>query len=174
MDKIIIHENFLDDNEIQKAIEIVDKKNTWSWGHNSLGKHPYETQFWHLDLCEEEFYSIYLKKIIEKTFQKKFRLNRVYATGQTFGQEGTYHQDSEKENDYTFCLYLSNISNPYIETAGGHLFFKFDDIPYKIGYEPIFNRGIFFPSNYFHKGVSFSRFIMTLRICVAWKLEEIV
>jgi len=171
MEKILVHDNFLNKEELDKCIGIIHD-NTWKWHHTSNDSRR-ETPFWIMDLCENQYFSKYLKGIIEKHFSKKFILKRVYANAQTYGQDGTYHVDSDNKNDYTFCLYLTNIKEENVETAGGHLFFKLPEVNYKICYEPKFNRGIFFPSNYIHKGNAFSRYIMDLRISIAWKLEEI-
>jgi Rps23 Pro-64 3,4-dihydroxylase Tpa1-like proline 4-hydroxylase len=171
MDKIIVQDNFLNKEELEKCTGIISA-NTWKWEHMTTGSYN-DTPFWNMDLYEESYFSEYLKNIIEKQFSKKFKVIRLYANAQTYGQDGSYHVDSDKKNNYTFCLYLTNITEENVETAGGHLFFKFPEIKYKIGYEPKFNRGIFFPSNYIHKGTAFSRYIMDLRICVSWKLEEI-
>ena len=46
------------------------------------------------------------------------------------------------------------------------------NLQYNICYEPLFNRGILFPSNYIYKSVSFSRDIANLRLCIIWKLQE--
>jgi Rps23 Pro-64 3,4-dihydroxylase Tpa1-like proline 4-hydroxylase len=171
MEKILVHDNFLNKEELDKCIGIIND-NTWKWNHTSDGSRR-DTPFWNMDLCENQYFSKYLKDIIERHFSKKFILKRVYANAQTYGQDGTYHVDSDNKNDYTFCLYLTNIKEENVETAGGHLFFKLPEVNYKICYEPKFNRGIFFPSNYIHKGNAFSRYIMDLRISIAWKLEEI-
>ena len=171
MEKIFVFDNFLTENELDTAISIINSKK-WSCNHRSLGKELYETPFWSMDLNDESHFSIHIKNIIEKTMKKKFKLQRVYANGNTFGQDGSFHRDSDKKNSYTFCIYFTNIHSDFIETAGGHIFFKFKNLKYNICYEPIFNRGIFFPSNYLHKGTSFSRYIMDMRICVSWKLEE--
>ena len=172
MEKIIVQDNFLSDEEMQNCLNIIES-NTWRWGHSSSGKLS-DTPFWSMELVDNEYFSKVITPIIEKQFSKKFKILRLYANAHTYGQDGSYHTDSDKPNDYTFCLYFSNITKENIETAGGHLFFKLPDIKYKICYEPIFNRGIFFPSNYIHKASSFTRYIMDLRICVAWKLEEII
>jgi Rps23 Pro-64 3,4-dihydroxylase Tpa1-like proline 4-hydroxylase len=172
MDKIIVQDNFLNTDELKKCVEIIYSK-SWRWGHYSNGFQS-DTPFWMMELIDNEYFSIDIKNIIEKCFSKKFKIIRLYANAHTYGQDGSYHIDSEEPNSYTFCLYLTNIKENIVETAGGHLFFKFPELNYKIGYEPIFNRGIFFPSNYIHKATSFSRYIMDLRICVAWKLEEII
>jgi hypothetical protein len=66
---------------------------------------------------------------------------------------------------------FSKIEDAYIEAGGGYLYFKVPDEKYKIGYEPLFNRGILFPSTYIHKGSSYSRYVMDMRVCVAWKLK---
>lgn len=172
MDKIHVIDNFLDNDELHKCNSII-KLNGWTWGHTSNNDIK-NTPFWLMILSDNDYFTIYIKNIIEKTFSKKFKVDRVYANGQTYGQDSVYHTDCSDPNCYTFCLYLTDIKEEYIETAGGHLFFKFPELNYKIGYEPKFNRGILFPSNYLHKACAFSRYIMDLRICIAWKLEEII
>jgi len=173
MDKIIVIDNFLKQDELNQATEII-KTNNWYWGHESNKSFTYETPFWSMPLTHIDFFSIHIKEIIEKYFGKKFRLLRVYANGQTFGQDSTFHQDSTEENHYTFCLYLCNIDEKFVDTAGGYIQFKLPELNYKVCFEPTLNRGIFFPSNYFHKATAFNRYIMELRVCIAWKLEEIV
>jgi hypothetical protein len=61
-----------------------------------------------------------------------------------------------------------------MDSIGGNIQFKMPEIkPFLINIEPLSNRAILFPSNYLHRGLSFNRFISELRICVAWKLQEI-
>jgi hypothetical protein len=172
MENIHVCDNFLQQDELKKAISII-KENSWKYGHTSLGKETYETPFWHMTLTNDDFFSNNLLKIIEKHFSKKFKLERVYANGQTFGQDGAFHTDTDEPKAFTFCLYLTDIKKNYVEIAGGHIFFKLPEYKYKICYEPVFNRGILFPSNYIHKASCFTRYIMDMRICVAWKLREI-
>ena len=172
MDQIIVQDHFLNEDELNKCVDII-KNNKWHWGHSSSGKFV-DTPFWSMDLMNNEYFYKDITTIIEKHFSKKFKVKRLYANSHTYGQDGSYHTDSDEPNNYTFCLYLTKIKEINVETAGGHLFFKFPELNYKICYEPKFNRGIFFPSNYIHKATSFSRYIMDLRICVAWKLEEIL
>jgi hypothetical protein len=172
MNNIIVCDNFLTEEELTTGAEII-RNGQWKFGHHSLGKNLYEDEFWSMDLTKNDFFSKHLHSVIEKHFSKKFQLYRVYANGHTFGQDGHFHVDSENDGDYTFCLYFSKIDDAYIEPAGGYLYFKVPNEKYKIGYEPLFNRGIFFPSKYIHKGTSYSRYVMDMRICVAWKLKEI-
>jgi len=173
MDKILIFDNFLEKEELNTTKEIISS-NDWKWGHESRHMFSYETPFWSMNLTDHHYFSVYLKEIIEKQVGKKFNLLRVYANGYTFGQDGIFHQDSDKSHHYTFCFYLTDMRDDYIDIAGGYLHFKLPEEKYNICYEPTFNRGIFFPSNYFHKATSFTRYIMDMRICIAWKLEEIL
>ena len=172
MEEIIVKDNFLTNDELNTAITII-RKNNWKFGQTSKNIYNYEIPFWSMELIEDIFFSKYVKEVIEKTFSKKFNIERLYANGQTYGQDGIYHTDSNNSNSYTFVLYLTNISYEYIEMAGGNIIFKLPDYKYNLSYEPIYNRGILFPSNYPHKSTSFSRFIVDLRISVAWKLIEI-
>jgi hypothetical protein len=173
MEKILVYDHFLKPEEIKKAIDIINSNN-WKWGHKSNHTELYETPFWHMDLINEEYFTIELKNIIEKHFGKKFDLIRVYCNGQTFGQDGCYHTDSEEPNSYTFCLYVSNIEKKFVDTAGGYIYFKFPDKNFNICFEPLFNRGVLFPANYLHKACAYNRYVMDMRMCVAWKLEEII
>jgi hypothetical protein len=172
MDKIIVYDNFLNTDELDIALKIIKDK-PWNFGHESTGA-MVETPFWSMNLMSEDFFSSTIKTVIEKTFSKKLNLIRVYANGQTFGQDGGYHQDHNDEHAYTFCLYLTDMKNEFLDTACGYITFKLPNEKYNLCYEPVFNRGLFFPSNMFHKSHSFCRYVMDLRICVAWKFVEII
>lgn len=178
MDQIFIQDNFLNKSELDECNKIIQSTN-WTWGDNNhiindkknfLSYIP----FWSIDLMDNYFFSKTMVNIIEKHFSKKFKLIKVYASSQTFGQDELYHTYDNGKKNFTFCLYLTNIISENIETAAGHIFFKFPNLKYNICYEPKYNRGIFFPSNYIYKETSFSRYIMDLKIYVSWKLEEII
>jgi hypothetical protein len=168
MDKIIIFDNFLDENTINLLIEIINKK-TWTFGHKSNENDSFSTPFFYMDLINEKFALLYIKDKIEEKLSKKITLKRCYANGQTFGQDGSYHIDDPDEKAFTFCLYINKINKIEIEIAGGNFNIKIPNEKFIISIEPLFNRGILFPSNYFHKGHSFSRYVNELRISVVWK-----
>jgi hypothetical protein len=171
MEKIVVIDHFL----LKDELEIVKKKvdhMKWGYYHTSNGT-PEEIPFWTCYLNEDPYFTEYIKHLIEKQLSRKFKIERVYCNGQTFGQDGAYHIDSEHEDNYTFCLYVNHIKPYDIDLACGYLYFKLPGLNHKICYEPIDNRAIFFPSNYIHKSSSFSRFIKDLRICIAYKLTEI-
>jgi hypothetical protein len=172
MENIIVVDNFLIQEELYKAIDII-KSSKWSYYHGD-NSNENSTNRWILKLDDTDFFSIYVKNLIEKQFSKKFYLKRVYASGQTYGQNGIYHIDDCESDTFTFCLYLSQINNNDIETAGGNLYIKIpNENKFVASYEPYLNRGIFFPSTYLHKGSAFNRYIKEMRVCVAWKLLEI-
>jgi len=184
MNNITVVDDFLSDEELKIVLKIIHNEK-WIFGHSSQNKgdnsfngflqdnfptNSVFAKFWHANLIENDIFSKLLLKKIEKTFLKKFRLDRVYANGQTFGQDGTYHQDSIEPNTFTFCLYLNQYEKKDQEVLGGYLMIKVPEEKYILSYEPTFNRGVMFPSTYFHKGNSFTRYFDDIRISVAWKL----
>ena len=84
--------------------------------------------------------------------------------GQTFGQDGTFHQDDTLDNAITVCMYLNNVTE-----TDGPLIIKVPNEIKMVAIEPIHNRLVIFPSKYFHKGMSFNRYTSGLRVCLAWK-----
>lgn len=181
MDKIIIYDNVLSDDE-QKQLSSIINTLKWVYTGNSLKNNasPISTTFWHSDLIDNLFFTETLKQKIEKITNKKFKVDRVYANGHTFGQDGTYHKDVDiiSPTVHTFCLY----TNPFVteETAehmGGDIVFKLteeNNMDNIISIESHYNRAVFFPSYYVHKGMAYNRYCKSLRVSIAWKLTEIV
>jgi len=172
MENINIYDNFLTEGELSNCMMIIAQPN-WSYGHTSSSMTGFNTPFWIMELNKYEFFTIHLKKKIETLLNKQFKIKRVYANGQAYGQDGSYHQDDTTANTYTFCIYLTCIENKHIDDAQGHIFFKLPDSKKITCIEPLYNRAIIFPSNYLHKGTSFCRYIQNMRVCIAFKLEEI-
>ena len=94
---------------------------------------------------------------------------QVYANGQTYGQDGGFHIDDDRDGHYTFILYLSDIRPENVNTIGGYTEFKFKNGVHAI--EPILNRGVFFDSKLLHRGLAPSRGSNILRISVAFKIQ---
>jgi len=123
-------------------------------------------------LIENDYLKYTLKSKIEDITQKKYEVVRVYMNGQTFGQHGSYHQDDVNEFSYTFCLYFTEFDSKIEDIVGGNFEIKLPNVNnYHISITPIFNRAILFPSNYYHKGNAFDRYVSDLRICIAYKLR---
>ena len=167
MSNIRVIDNFLTQEELNEARFIVENLK-WNYGHvsNETG-----FKFWVCDLGENDFFSKHIFQKIEKYFGKKYEINRVYANGQTYGLDGSYHKDDERDNCYTFLMYLSDINHENVNEFDGHTLFKYDKKVTSI--EPILNRCVLFKSNILHKGMAPSRSSNMLRISVAFKLREI-
>jgi hypothetical protein len=175
VDKIYIFDNFLTCEELQRCADAV-KRPLWSFGQRSL-ESPISTPFWMMMLTDDPFFSTHLKSKIETAANLKFLVERIYANGQTFGQDGTFHQDNITDDSYTFCIYTNKqITAETADDIGGEFVFKIpnhkiDDPFSRIAVSPLYNRGILFPAAYLHKGLAFNRFCKGLRISIAWKLN---
>ena len=174
MDKVLIFDDFLTTNEIKMCMTTLTKPH-WGFGHFStiITDSVNNIPFWTMDLNNCPIFEVYIKKKIEATMNKELSLIKVYANGQTFGQNGMYHYDTETNDEdniqnYTACIYFSKYDN---EESGGGLYFKFKDSNFNFEVEPRKNRLVIFPSTYFHKGCSYNRFSTNLRIVVTWKLK---
>ena len=176
-DKIQIFDAFLTPEELEKCADAV-KRPAWSFGQMSTTS-PISTPFWIMPLTDDPFFSTHLKSKIETAANRKFTVQRIYANGQTFGQDGTFHQDDITDNDsYTFCIYTNkHITAETADDIGGEFVFKIPNYqpnndPFsRIAVSPLYNRGILFPAAYFHKGLAFNRYCKGLRISIAWKLN---
>ena len=183
-DRIQIFDAFLTPEELETCANTV-KRPTWSFGQISQTS-PISTPFWMMTLTDDPFFSTQMKSKIEAAANRKFAVQRVYANGQTFGQDGTFHQDETADESYTFCIYINKqISVETADDIGGEFVFKLpctkpptnegviDGLFSRIAVAPLYNRGILFPANYFHKGLAFNRYCKGLRISIAWKLTAI-
>ena len=166
LDKIQVIDNFFSKEIIQK---IVDYYKTLGWVCKCAIRPNADIEtdapFWRHELFDDDFFRDTLREYIDTYFNKKFKVNRIYSVGQTYGQNSNFHIDSEEANSYTLCLY---INEKIVEEDEGYFYIKLSN--YTISVNPLFNRAVFFPSDYVHKGTGTKE---GFRICVAWKLEEI-
>ena len=182
MENIIIYDDMFTQDDIDNCNKIIDNNN-WKFGHHSLYKinlikdniKMVHSPFWYLDLDTYDLFTNILFKKIEKITKKKFILLRVYANGQTYGQDSTFHPDTnDDQNTYTFVFYINNITEEQSDILQGNFEIKIPNKKYFISIPTIYNRAILFPSIYIHRGLAYSRYTPTLRICIAWKLKEII
>ena len=171
MDKIKIFDNFLTELELKKLLSIICAKN-YKYGHSSGYGERVENLFFSSH-NEETFFLKDIKKKIEIALSKQFVLDRHYMHIQTFGLDGSYHIDSDMNNSFTFCIYISDVDNSLSEIAGGEFLIKIPNEKFIISIEPISNRAIFFPSTFYHKGLAYNSFFSEKRLCITWKLREI-
>lgn len=170
MDEIKIYDNFLNKLEV-KFFEKILNNNKWEFGHMSENN-GFDCKFWYMELINDETAYKFIKNKIEENLKKKISIDRLYANGQTFGLNGSYHKDTSNTSDdnlFTFCIYINDVPNDTLKHAGGNIQIKIPNKNFSISIEPLNGRGVLFPSNYTHKGNAFDRFFTGLRICIACK-----
>jgi hypothetical protein len=159
------YSDFLDNEQHSYVVEKTLFGRNWSFQGKSDDQ---GFNFWYMELIEDEFFSNFLFKKIENITGKKFKLDRVYANGQTHGLSGSLHQDTQSTGSKTFLYYV----NPFwgYEWAGQTIFVKDNDF-HTINFIP--NTGVLFDSNLYHAGLEPSRHCKKLRVTVAFKMSEI-
>lgn len=147
----------------------------------SGGSKQREERFWHMeDLDHDDFYKINLFEIMCKNLlnekSSNFKINKIYANGQTANQNGTAHCDDSRPGTYTL-LYYPNLEWHY--SWNGSLFFlnhlgshpePNTEIIKTVSYKP--NRAIYFSSNICHFAEAPSLKFNDIRVSVAWKLSK--
>ena len=159
-------ENFLTIPEFNKISTVLFTSPSWQFSGKS-GTGP--GKFWFMNLIDDSYFSQTLFERIKEKTGLKLRLDRVYANGQSFGQNGDFHQDSTEPNAVTFILYMNEIPDTDLDLWGGETQFRKDDFKI-LSYQPRTNKGIIFPSSLWHRGLGPSRHVAEMRITVAWKL----
>lgn len=172
MDNIIIKDDFLNNDELNILHELINSQH-FKYGHTS-GYNEYITNRFFSTNNTDNFFFKHIKQKIEMQFSKKIKINRHYMHIQTFGQDGSYHIDDEGDHKYTFCLYITENDANTLEYIGGDFLIKIPNQSFILCVETKMNRGIIFPSSYFHKGMAYNNFCSNKRLCLTWKLEEII
>lgn len=165
---IHIFDNFLSPDELSEALNIVNNL-SWTFGQTS-NENRVECKFWISYLTDYSFFTEKVFNKITEITNKNFKIVRVYANGQTYGLDGSYHIDDDKDNTYTFLIYLSDINSNNVNRCGGYTLFKQNDDVKCV--EPLMNRAVLFKSNILHCGQAPTRMTNFLRITAAFKLEE--
>jgi hypothetical protein len=159
--------NFLNKEEHNYVISKTLMGDTWKFDgySNETG-----FTFWYMELINDEFFTNYMLNKIEVATNTKYKLNRMYANGQTYGISGSYHQDVEsndKESYKTFLYYV----NPFWDYQwGGSTIFHQAGENHNQLFIP--NNGVLFDSTIYHAGLEPTRHCKELRVTVAFKLTE--
>jgi hypothetical protein len=169
MDKIIIFDNFLSVKDLE-TIKITLLKPEWSFQNKLISDGNF---FWKYELKNNSFFTSYLKNKITVVTGKQLKLHNVYARGCTYGQKNNFCQDNTSDKFYNFCLYANDIIKSEFDSdfIEGHLEVKVPNLSHALKINTIYNRGIFFPSNFLYKNNSFSRFCVNLCITLIWQFE---
>jgi hypothetical protein len=158
--------DFLTQEKYNQLTKIVEKLK-WSYeGFSTPDKNS--NRFWYCELMGHPFFTDWLEEI-QKLTNKKFKIDRLYANGQTLGQDGSWHVDSnDNENGYTFLYYFNDYDDVSLI---GETYFVVDGEP--VGITPIPNSAVLFHHKYKHKGMAPRKGYNDLRVTIAFKLTEI-
>ena len=175
MENIKIVDNFLNNDELNKFIQIINTHN-WKYGHSSGSEYEHFDNKFFAAYDLGDYFENYMMQKLEFIFKKKFKLDRNYMHVQTYGQNGSYHTDTniDTPNTYTFCIYITDIPDKLMENADGDFLIKIPNSKAIISIHTIMNRGVFFPSTYVHKGMAYNRYFHNKRLCITWKLMEMI
>jgi hypothetical protein len=95
--------DFLTQEKYNQLIKIVEKLQWEYAGYSTTESNS--NRFWYSELMEHPFFTEWLSEI-ERLSNKKFKIDRLYANGQTLGQDGSWHADSQLDSGYTFYIIL--------------------------------------------------------------------
>lgn len=165
---IKVFENVLCPDNIDKIQKyLLTPKSQWCLNNMSTEK---SVPFWSMDLNSNKYFTQDLYSTIISILDKKQKdviLERVYANGQTFGQDGDFHPDSGFDYAYTFLYYCNPTWHP--SWAGNTMFYCNKTRQMK-QVMPSPNTAVFFPGKILHCGQSPSRKFNGLRVTLAYKL----
>jgi predicted 2-oxoglutarate/Fe(II)-dependent dioxygenase YbiX len=166
-EKIITFPNFFHVVDYKRAQELTFKSDNWAFNGAANANFQRPT-FWIKWLSEIKFFTEIIQDFLN---ENKMQIIRIYANGQTYGQDSDFHTDDDQPDHWTLLLYLNDISRDEIETWGGCTEFKTSRGIMK--QFPIPNTAIMYKSDIWHRGMSPSRHVKDLRVTIAWKLKKI-
>ena len=171
-DDVLTFEEFFTGEDFIK-INNFCRRPQWVYGNISNTAEPF-APFFTMPLKDEKFFTEYCLNIIQEKLNQKFILNDVYANGHIFGTQGSPHQDSDLDEDFTLLLYSNLIGRDikkWNPSWGGKTVFYMnrDDLHYVL---PRPNTVSYFPAKMFHYAESTTRHFQGMRISVAWKLTR--
>ena len=169
MDDIVIIDDFLNEEELDYISSLSNyKDDTWRpHGSCPQGKVMFDdfyTSFLQKDLIDNEYYTSYLFKKINKTFNYNYKLVDVYLNGHEPLRHGSFHIDGSA--DRTVILYLT----PWNPAWGGFTHFMKSQKDHAI-IPPILGRLVNFKSNLIHKAYAYCNSNCPIRITAAFKLK---
>ena len=165
-DKIMTFPNFLHVVDYKKAQELLFSSQMWSF-NNSAHTAISKPSFWFAWLSDIKFFTDIVQDFLN---EHNLSIIRIYANGQTYGQDSDWHLDDDQPDHWTLLLYLNDISRDEIDSWGGCTEFKTSRGLIK--QLPIPNTALMYKSDIWHRGVSPARHVKDLRITIAWKLKK--
>lgn len=166
---ITTYDNFLNKEDWNYVVNKTIKGTEWGFCGHTINP---ENTFWFMPLDKDNFFSEHMFSMI-KEINPKFKLQRVYANGQTHSLCGELHPDAHGPGIvpgkyYTFLYYANTEWRP---EYGGNTVFSSDDGTKGYSHYPKPNSAVLFDATILHAGLEPSAFYKGLRVTVAFKLE---
>ena len=194
MKDITIFENFINDEELEEARQLLGEESlnldNKLYGENN----PDKNRKWHfqqvdncdkkslIDLRPERSWPFDMENIIpsakkvilkiknkiDKCTNTNFKLERVYLNRQVRGQDVTLHVDANEFNAYTLLIYIGDITPENYDKAGGDLELKTKE---NTRVEPFTKRAVLFRGYIPHQAYAPLVYGLT-RISLAFKFTD--
>jgi len=176
MNKIFIVEDNLFNTEDAEKIHNYFKNLSWSYNgqnktENSL-KWNYFLKFDHIN--EINFFDLSNKLLIKHQLDKTFKFKRCYASANTYGFSGEYHEDENVDNYNKIITIMFYLNNKWKLEFGGETFFlnhDKDEIEHAIIPKP--GRAVIFDGFITHGPRPLSKFCNELRMVLTFKYDLI-
>lgn len=161
--------NILTPDEHKTCVSFLQQRR---WSFDNWAKHEEDKgilcwSMWGLE--EESFFNTTVMNRIRAITGVNYQYDRIYANGQTFGQDGVFHVDAHDSNQHTFLYYPAEINPLDVYEFGGETQFLQDNGDMYHVY-PFLNTGVLFDGRIWHRGMGPNKGATQLRISVAFKL----
>jgi hypothetical protein len=156
--------------EQHHEILTVFKRRGWSfdnWSLQEADKGILCWSFWGLE--SEPFFNTTLVSRIEELTGNTYRVDRIYGNGQSFGQDGVFHVDTDDSRAHTFLYYPTKLDIVDVYEYGGETQFLQDDGDMYHVY-PFTNTAVMFDGRIWHRGMGPNKWTKELRMSLAFKL----
>lgn len=164
-------DNVFTEEQHKKILDTL-KQRRWSfdnWASHEADKGILCWSLWGLEA--EPFYKTELVNRIKELTGMNIQADRIYANGQSFGQDGVFHLDDNESGRYTFLYYPTSLDPLEVYEYGGETqFIQNDGDMYHV--YPFTNTAVIFDARIWHRGMAPNKWSKKLRTSLAFKLTE--
>ena len=165
-------ENVLTKDQHERVLHTLSQRR-WSfdnWASHEADKGILCWSLWGLE--SEPLYNTELVNRINELTGRTFVADRIYANGQSFGQDGVFHLDDNENDRYTLLYYPTELDPLEVYEYGGETqSIQNDGEMYHV--YPFTNSAVIFDARIWHRGMAPNKWTKKLRTSLAFKLREI-
>jgi hypothetical protein len=162
-------DNVLTPEQHQHILTVLAERG-WSfdnWAEHEADKGVLCWSMWGLE--SREFFNTTLVNRIKELTGNDYIYHRIYANGQSFGQDGVFHIDENDPDAHTFLYYPTELNPLDVYEYGGETQFLQDNGELYHVY-PFTNTAVIFSGNIWHRGMGPNKWTKHLRTSIAFKL----